>query len=53
MIDATPVAHGLRRIASSYSREAAIAEGREFLATHAYTPAAESNRALATHRSWR
>ncbi len=53
VIDATPVRHGLRRIASSYSREAAIAEGREFLATRAYTPAPEAKRTLATHQSWR
>ena len=36
MVDATPVLHGLRRTASAYDREAAIAEAREFLAERPY-----------------
>jgi hypothetical protein len=43
----------LRRIASSYSREQAIAEARQFLAARPYTPAREAQRTLAVHRSWR
>jgi hypothetical protein len=53
VVDATPVQHGLRRIASSYSREQAIAEARRFLAARPYTPAREAQRTLAVHRSWR
>jgi hypothetical protein len=45
--------HGLRQIATSYSRDAAVAEAREFLAGHRYVPAAQANRTVATHRSWR
>ena len=51
MIDATPVRHGLRRIASSYDPAEAIAEGRRFLADRPYTPAGAANRTLATHRT--
>jgi len=53
VVDATPIQHGLRRIASSYDPADAIAEGREFLSDHSYTPAAQANRTLVTHRSWR
>jgi hypothetical protein len=53
VIDATPMRHGLRRIATSYSRDAAVAEAREFLAERLYVPAAQANRTVATHRSWR
>jgi GT2 family glycosyltransferase len=53
VIDATPMRHGLRQIATSYSRDAAVAEAREFLAEHRYVPAAQANRTVATHRSWR
>ncbi len=52
IIDATPVRHLLRRTASSYDREAAIAEAREFLATRPYTNATDAQRTLATYRSW-
>jgi hypothetical protein len=45
--------HGLRRIASSYSREAAVAEARAFLAERPFTAAREARRPLAVHRSWR
>jgi len=53
VIDATPVRHGLRPIASSYKRQGAIDEARAFLADRAYTRAAEARRTLVTHRSWR
>jgi hypothetical protein len=53
VIDATPMTHGLRQIATSYSRDAAVAEAREFLAERQYVPAAQANRTMATHRSWR
>ncbi|MGH2892891.1 MAG: glycosyltransferase [Solirubrobacteraceae bacterium] len=53
VIDATPVRHGLRRIASSYDRRDAVAETRRFLADRPYTPAAEAQRTVVTHRGWR
>jgi hypothetical protein len=52
IVDATPIRHGLRLIATSYDREAAIAEGRRFLAGKPYTTAAEAQRTLVTHRRW-
>jgi hypothetical protein len=52
VIDATPVLHGLRRTASSYDREAAVAEARRFLAERPYSPAREAQRTLAVHRRW-
>jgi hypothetical protein len=52
VIDATPIQHGLRRIASSYDPADAIEEGRQFLAERPYTPATEANRTLVTHRNW-
>jgi Glycosyltransferase like family 2 len=52
VVDATPIRHGLRLIAASYDRDDAIAEARWFLADRPYTPAAEAQRTLATHRSW-
>jgi hypothetical protein len=53
VVDATPIHHGLRRIASSYDPADAIAEGRRFLADRAFTPATQANRTLETHRGWR
>jgi hypothetical protein len=53
VLDATPVRHGLRRIASSYDREEAIREARGFLATRPYTTASVAQRTFVTHRSWR
>jgi hypothetical protein len=52
VVDATPIRHGLRRIASSYDRGAAVAEAREFLAGRPYLSARESQRTLVTHRGW-
>jgi hypothetical protein len=53
VIDATPVQHGLRPIATSYDRRGAIEEARQFLADKPYTRAAEAARTKVTHRSWR
>lgn len=52
IVDATPVGHGLRRIAAAYDPEAAIAEGRGFLSGRPYVTAAEAQRTLVTHRTW-
>jgi hypothetical protein len=52
IVDATAVLHGMRRIAASYDREEAIAEGRRFLAGRPYVKAPEAQRTLATHRTW-
>jgi hypothetical protein len=52
VVDATPIRHGLRRIASSYDPADAIDEGRAFLADRPYTPTAQANRTLVTHRNW-
>lgn len=53
IVDATPVSHNLRRIASAYGHEPAIAEAREFLAGRPYLPVEVTQRPLAIHRSWR
>jgi hypothetical protein len=53
VIDALPVDHGLRPIAASYDREAAVAEARGFLADRPYTTATEAQRTVVTHRRWR
>jgi hypothetical protein len=53
VIDATPIRHGLRQIASSYDRESAVEEARAFLADRPYTTAADAQRTLRSHRSWR
>lgn len=52
VIDATPVRHGLRRIAAAYDRGDAVAETQRFLAGRPYTPAGEAQHTLATHRRW-
>jgi hypothetical protein len=52
IVDATPIRHGLRLIASSYDRKDAIAEARDFLAERPYSRADEVQRTLATHRTW-
>ncbi len=52
IVDATPIRHQLRRIASFYNRDEAVAEGRRFLADRPYVKASDSQRTLATHRSW-
>lgn len=50
VIDATPVRHGLRQIATAYDRGDAVAETRTFLADRPYTTAADAQRTLAAHR---
>ncbi len=52
VVDATPIRHGLRRIAASYDREQAIAEARRFLDGRPYTASADAQRTLVMHRSW-
>lgn len=52
VIDATPIHHGLRRIAASYDRRAAINEARSFLAGRPYVTANEAQQTLVTHRAW-
>jgi hypothetical protein len=53
VVDATPMRHGLRRIASSYSREAAVAEARAFLAERPFVAARDARRPVGVHRDWR
>lgn len=52
IVDATPIRHHLRRIAAFYDHGEAIAEGRRFLSERPYLPVSESQRTLATHRTW-
>ena len=52
VIDATPMLHAIRPIATAYDRSEAIAEARAFLARRPYTPAAQAQRTLTTHRNW-
>jgi hypothetical protein len=52
IVDATPIRHGLRRIATTYDRGAAITEGQRFLSGKPYVKASEAQRTLATHRGW-
>jgi hypothetical protein len=52
VIDATPIGHGLRLIAASYDRGAAVAEARRFLDGRPYIKAADAQRTFVTHRSW-
>lgn len=53
IVDATAIRHGLRRIATAYSRQDAIVEGRQFLAQRPYLSASQSQRTLAEHRTWK
>ena len=53
VIDATAVRHGLRRVATAYDRQAAIAEGRGFLQRRPYVTASEAQTTLCVHRNWR
>jgi hypothetical protein len=50
VIDAVAIAHTAAPAADAYSREAAIAEARAFLAERPYVRADEAKRTLATHR---
>ncbi len=50
--DAVSIAHRAAPAAEAYSREAALAEARAFLAERPYLSAAEARRTLTTHRRW-
>jgi hypothetical protein len=52
VVDATPITHGTREIASTYDRSDALAEARRFLSGRPYTSAREAQRTLVTHRTW-
>jgi glycosyltransferase involved in cell wall biosynthesis len=53
VLDAVSIRHRAAPAASAYSREAALAEARDFLAHRPYLPAREIQLTLATHRHWR
>jgi GT2 family glycosyltransferase len=53
IVDATPIAHGFRKVAASYDRQTAIEEARRFLSDRPYVKASEAQRTLVTHRTWR
>jgi GT2 family glycosyltransferase len=53
VIDAVPIAHALRRVASAYASDDARAEARQFLSDRDYTPAREARQVVAEHRGWR
>jgi GT2 family glycosyltransferase len=50
VVDALAIGHRAAPAAGAYSREAAVAEARAFLAEHEYVSAREAQRTLATHR---
>jgi GT2 family glycosyltransferase len=52
VVDALAIAHRVAPAADAYSREAAIAEARSFLAERPYLRAEEAQRTLASHRRW-
>ena len=52
VLDAVSIRHRVAPAAAAYSREAAIAEARAFLAERSYLSAAELQRTLTTHRHW-
>ncbi len=52
VLDAVSIRHRAAPAATAYSREAALAEARAFLAERPYLPAREIQRTLATHRRW-
>jgi hypothetical protein len=53
VIDAVPIAHALRRVASAYASDDARAEARRFLSDRDYTPAQVAQQVVAEHRGWR
>ena len=53
VVDATPIRHGLRPIASAYGHRAAVEEATTFLAGRPYTRAVDAQRTIATHRGLR
>jgi hypothetical protein len=52
VIDAVAIRHRAAPAADGYSREAAMAEARGFLAEHEYLSAQDSQRTLTTHSRW-
>jgi GT2 family glycosyltransferase len=52
VIDAVAIRHRAAPAAAAYSREAAIAEARAFLAERPYLSARETQRTLTTHPRW-
>jgi GT2 family glycosyltransferase len=52
VLDAVSIRHQVAPAASTYSREAAIAEARTFLAHRPYLSARESQHTSTTYRSW-
>jgi GT2 family glycosyltransferase len=52
VIDAVSIRHRAAPAANAYSREAAIAEARAFLAGRPHLSAREAERTLTTHRRW-
>jgi GT2 family glycosyltransferase len=50
VLDALAIGHRAAPAAGAYSREAAVAEARAFLAEHEYVSAHEAQQTLATHR---
>ncbi|HEX7609587.1 MAG TPA: hypothetical protein VF380_02840 [Solirubrobacteraceae bacterium] len=52
VVDAVPIAHRTAPAAAAYTREAAVAEARAFLAGRPYVSAREAEITLTTHRRW-
>jgi GT2 family glycosyltransferase len=52
VIDAVAIGHRAAPAADAYSREAALAEAREFLAERPYVKASEAKQTVTTHRRW-
>jgi GT2 family glycosyltransferase len=52
VVDAVAIGHRAAPAADAYSREAALAEAREFLAERPYVKAAEAKQTVTTHRRW-
>jgi len=52
VVDAVAIEHLAAPVASSYGREAALAEARAFLSEQPHLPAREAARTLTTHRRW-
>jgi GT2 family glycosyltransferase len=52
VVDAVAIGHRAAPAADAYSREAALAEARGFLAERPYVKATEAKQTVATHRRW-
>jgi GT2 family glycosyltransferase len=52
IVDATPIRHLLRPIATGYEAQAAVDEARAFLDGRPYLSSGESQRTVATHLTW-